>query len=597
MTKETKKKLDREGLKNLLGIFQYVLPYKVTFIFGLLLLVASSSIFMVFPYVSGKLIDLASGKGDFTIGNFQIDSIQQAAVLLLGVLFIQSIVSFFRVLLFAKVTENSMANIRRDLYQKLISLPMVFFDKNRTGALISRISNDVTLLQDTLSVTLAELIRQVIILIVGITLIFLTTPSLSVFMLATFPVVVLLAFIFGKYIRRLSKRTQDQLAESNVIVDETLQSIHSVKAFATEAYESNRYANSLKGVVTTALKVSWFRAGFISFIIFMLFGGIVAVMWYGAILVQSGDMTVGDLLSFVLYTTFIGASIAGIGDLFGQLQKAAGASERILEIHQETAEPYVTSDTKSVKIKGNISFNEVGFTYPTRQDVLVLEKLNFSIKAGEKIALVGHSGAGKSTIAQLLMRFYDVSQGSIEIDGLSLDQIDLISLRSQIGIVPQEVILFGGTIRENILYGKPDASNLEIEEAAKKANAWSFIEELPEKLDTLVGERGIKLSGGQRQRIAIARAVLKNPAILLLDEATSALDASSEKEVQDALNQLMIGRTTLIIAHRLATIQNVDKIYVLDKGQIVESGSHADLVKKQGGAYKKFIDLQMLATP
>ncbi|MFT4833633.1 MAG: ABC-type multidrug transport system fused ATPase/permease subunit [Marinoscillum sp.] len=596
MTKETKKRLDREGLKNLLGIFQYVLPYKVTFIFGLLLLVASSSIFMVFPYVSGKLIDLASGKGDFTIGNFQVDSIQQAAVLLLGVLFVQSIVSFFRVLLFAKVTENSMASIRKDLYQKLISLPMVFFDKNRTGALISRISNDVTLLQDTLSVTLAELIRQCIILIVGITLIFLTTPSLSVFMLATFPVVVLLAFIFGKYIRRLSKRTQDQLAASNVIVDETLQSIHSVKAFATEAYESNRYANSLKGVVITALKVAWFRAGFISFIIFMLFGGIVAVMWYGAILVQSGDMTVGDLLSFVLYTTFIGASIAGIGDLFGQLQKAAGASERILEIHQETSEPYITSNTQSVKIKGNISFNDVGFTYPTRADVLVLEKLNFSIKAGEKIALVGHSGAGKSTIAQLLMRFYDVSQGSIEIDGLSLDKIDLISLRSQIGIVPQEVILFGGTIRENILYGKPEASNSEIEEAAKKANAWSFIEELPEKLDTLVGERGIKLSGGQRQRVAIARAVLKNPAILLLDEATSALDASSEKEVQDALNQLMIGRTTLIIAHRLATIQNVDKIYVLDKGQIVESGSHADLVKKQGGAYKKFIDLQMLAT-
>ncbi|MFT7197186.1 MAG: ATP-binding cassette subfamily B protein, partial [Marinoscillum sp.] len=269
---------------------------------------------------------------------------------------------------------------------------------------------------------------------------------------------------------------------------------------------------------------------------------------------------------------------------------------RILEIHQETSEPYITSNTQSVKIKGNISFNDVGFTYPTRADVLVLEKLNFSIKAGEKIALVGHSGAGKSTIAQLLMRFYDVSQGSIEIDGLSLDKIDLISLRSQIGIVPQEVILFGGTIRENILYGKPEASNSEIEEAAKKANAWSFIEELPEKLDTLVGERGIKLSGGQRQRVAIARAVLKNPAILLLDEATSALDASSEKEVQDALNQLMIGRTTLIIAHRLATIQNVDKIYVLDKGQIVESGSHADLVKKQGGAYKKFIDLQMLAT-
>lgn len=586
MSKErSNRRFSKEGFRKLLGIFQYVLPFKRLFIVGLIFLFISSSLLMAFPYVAGKLLDIASGKESWIV-----DSIGTAALLLLGILFLQSIISFFRVLLFANVTERAMANIRTDLYQKIIRLPMTFFDKRRAGELISRITNDVSILQDTLSVTLAELIRQTVILIVGTAVIFLTTPKLSLFMLATFPVIVLIAMFFGRFIRRLSKKTQDQLADTNVIAEETIQSISSVKSFTSEVYESNRYATSITGVVKTALRVAKYRAGFISFIIFALFGGIVAIMWYGASLVSTGEMSVGELLSFVLYTTFIGASIAGLGDLYGQVQKAVGASERVLEINQEKAEE-VSSDAVE-KLHGSIIFESIRFSYPTRKEVEVLKGLSFSIESGEKIALVGHSGAGKSTVIQLLMRYYEPDEGRILIGDQDISQMPLTRLRGNIGIVPQEVILFGGTLLENIRYGRPDAADEEIWEAARKANALQFIEQFPDRFETLVGERGIKLSGGQRQRIAIARAILKDPEILILDEATSSLDAESEFLVQGALTELMKNRTTIVIAHRLATIRSVDRIYVLKNGEIIENGSHSELLEKEGD-YKNFIQLQL----
>ena len=581
----SKRKLSKEGFRNLLGIFQYVLPYRIPFIIGLITLFISSSLLMAFPYVAGKLLDIASGKEGWIV-----DSIGKAALLLLGILFVQSIISFFRVILFANVTERAMANIRSELYQRIIRLPMTFFDKRRAGELISRITNDVSVLQDTLSVTLAELIRQTVILIVGTAVIFFTTPKLSVFMLATFPVIILIAFFFGRFIRRLSKMTQDKLADTNVIVEETIQSISSVKSFTSEKMESSRYSTSIKEVVKTALRVAKYRAGFISFIIFALFGGIVAIMWYGATLVAAGDMSVGDLLSFVLYTTFIGASIAGLGDLFGQVQKAMGASERVLEISKEPAEDI--EDIHFDKLHGSIRFDNVIFSYPTRKELDVLKGISFSISQGEKIALVGHSGAGKSTIVQLLMRFYEPDQGKIFIGDSNIANLSLTRLRRSIGIVPQEVILFGGTLMENIRYGKPEASEEEVVEAAGKANALQFIEKFPEKFNTLVGERGVKLSGGQRQRIAIARAILKDPEILVLDEATSSLDAESEHLVQEALAELMKNRTTIVIAHRLATIRSVDRIYVLKDGGIIEDGSHEELLEQEGD-YKNFIRLQL----
>ncbi|MEO9475500.1 MAG: ABC transporter transmembrane domain-containing protein [Cyclobacteriaceae bacterium] len=582
-----KKRLSKEGLSKLAGIFSYVLPYKWTFGLGLFLLLLSSSIFMIFPYVSGKLIDIASGNSDWLV-----DNLAQATFILFGVLFFQSAVSFFRVVLFARVTENAMAAIRTDLYKKMIMLPMSFFDKNRSGDLISRISNDVSVLQSAMSTTLAELMRQIITLIVGVVIIFFLTPSLSLFMIGTFPIIVIIAFIFGKFIRKLSKKTQEQLADTNVVVEETIQSIHSVKSFTSEIFEVNRYSNSMKDVVKTALRTANYRAAFISFIIFAIFGAIVGILWYGAVLVQSGEMTVGDLLTFVLYTTFIGASIAGLGDLFGQLQKAVGASERVLEIQKEVTEFASESSTTS-RISGDIHFKNVEFQYPTREEMTVLKGIDLSIAEGQKAALVGHSGAGKSTIAQLLMRFYETSAGEISIANKNIREIDLLELRSSIGIVPQEVILFGGTIEENIRYGKLDATRAEIEAASKKAYAFDFIESFPEGFETIVGERGVKLSGGQRQRIAIARAILKDPSILILDEATSSLDAESEHLVQKALGELMKGRTTLIIAHRLATIKSADIIYVLENGQVKESGTHSQLID-QGGAYKNFVNLQLV---
>ncbi|HLU90225.1 MAG TPA: ABC transporter transmembrane domain-containing protein [Cyclobacteriaceae bacterium] len=580
-----KRKLNKKNLSQLGGVFQFMLPYKGTFFLGLVFLLLSSLLLLTFPYVAGKLIDTASG--ELWIYN----DINSIAVLLLCILFVQSIFSFFRVWLFASVSERSMRDIRLALYRRLVSLPMAFFDKRRTGELISRITSDVTLLQDTFSVTLAELFRQMITLLAGVVFLIFTTPKLTLFMLATFPVLVVIAMVFGRFIRRLSKTTQDELATANVIVEETLQSIMTVKSFTGEEYESRRYGKGLNRVVAVALKTAGFRGAFISFIIFALFGGIVAVMWYGAVLVSEGEMSIGDLVSFVLYTTFIGASIAGLGDIYGQVQKAIGSSERVLEILEEVPEKSLPVSA-SQNVEGNITFDRVTFRYPTRPDAAVLNDISFKINAGEKIALVGSSGAGKSTIVQLLMRFYEVSGGRILLDDHEITDWNLKQLRSNMGIVPQEVLLFGGSIRENIAYAKPTATEEEIILAAKKANAWQFVEKFPEGLDTLVGERGVKLSGGQRQRIAIARAILKDPAILILDEATSSLDAESESLVQEALDGLMKGRTTIVIAHRLATIRKVDRIFVLKSGKIVEEGNHQELSLQDGGFYAKLVRLQ-----
>lgn len=589
INEEEKRPLNKENFKKLSSVFKFIKPYKGYFIAGLFFLLISSTTLLGFPYVTGKLVDVAQGAKE---GIF--NDINKVAYILIGILAVQSIFSFFRVYLFAQVSERSMADMRTSLFGKLMELPMTFYDKKRIGELTSRITTDIALLQDTFSVTLAEFIRQIATLVIGSIIIFYSTPELSLFMIATFPILIISALIFGKFIRKLSKKTQDELATANIIVEESLQSINVVKAFTSELIEVLRYRKSMNSVVKVALKSATYRGAFISFIIFAMFGGIVAVMWYGANLVQSGEMSVGDLLSFVLYTTFIGGSIAGLGDLYGQIQKAIGASERVMEILGEESEQEI-ADTpiQQLTIKGDIEFNNIQFAYPTRKDINVLNELSFKVKSGEKIALVGHSGAGKSTIIQLLLRFYNVDKGEIKVDNKNISEFNLSAFRKNIGIVPQEIILFGGSIKENIAYGKPDATDEEILEAAKKANAWLFIKDFPEKMETLVGERGVKLSGGQRQRIAIARAILKNPSILILDEATSSLDAESENYVKEALDELMKNRTTIIIAHRLATIRKVDTIYVLKEGHITEAGTHDELLATENGTYNNLIKLQL----
>jgi len=587
LREEERRRIDKQSLHKLIGIFRFSLPYKPWFIAGLVSLALSSVTLLAFPYFAGKLLDLASGK---PVPYFT--SIDQVALALLAILFVQGAFSFTRVYTFSIVSERSLADLRKTVFRKLLWLPLGFFDQRRVGELTSRITSDVGTLSEMFSFTLAEMLRQLLTLIFGTAVIFYLAPKLTGFMLLSFPVLVIMALIFGKFIRSLSKKTQDKLADANVIVEESLQSISVVKAFTNESFEIGRYSNALNEVVGVAIRTARFRGLFISFIIFALFGGIVAVGWYGASLVQTNEITVGELFSFVIYTSFIGGSIAGLGDIYAQLQRAIGASERLLEILDEKDE----ADDRGGDIPnsgGEITFEKVFFSYPTRTEYVVLKDLTFKISPGEKVALVGKSGSGKSTIINLLMRFYPIEKGSITIDGKPIQKSNLTSYRNNIAIVPQEVLLFGGTIQENIGYGKPDASLDEIRIAARKANALEFIDSFPEGFNTIVGERGVKLSGGQRQRVAIARAILKDPAILILDEATSSLDAQSEVLVQEALEKLMENRTTIIIAHRLSTIKKVDRIFVIDDGRLAEVGTHADLTRLQEGIYSNLLRLQL----
>lgn len=586
LREEEKRPISKKSLQKLVGIFRFLLPYRIPFFIGLVCLMLSSVMLMAFPFFAGKLLDVASGKE-----LPYLNSLNSIAYLLLGILLIQSFFSFTRVYTFAIVSERSLADVRNAVYAKILWLPVSFFDSRRVGELTSRISADVATLHDTFTVTFAELIRQLLTLFIGIGVIFYFAPKLTVFMLLTFPLIVVLALVFGRAIRTLSREVQDKLAETNVIVEESLQGIMVVKAFTNEQFETNRYGKALNHVVQIALKSARYRGFFISFVVFALFGGIVAVVWYGATLVQQGEITIGDLLSFVLYTTFIGGSIAGLGDIYAQIQRSIGASERILELIELQDEK--SESTSSFKLKGKLSFTNVQFSYPSRPDYQVLTNLSFEIEAGEKIALVGQSGSGKSTIINLLLRFYSPSSGTIYADDKNISTYALSDFRSNVGIVPQEVLLFGGSIQENIAYGNPKASEEEILEAARKANAYEFIQRFPEGFKTLVGERGVKLSGGQRQRIAIARAILKDPCILVLDEATSSLDAESEALVQDALEKLMEGRTTVIIAHRLSTIRTVDRIFVVKEGQLAEMGSHTQLSQQANGIYSNLLKLQL----
>jgi ATP-binding cassette subfamily B protein len=579
-----KRKISKEGLSKAKQLFSFVLPYKWTFAIGLIFLVLSSATTLSFPMLIGEMTAVIEGNSDYTLN--------EVTLFFGGILIFQGIFSFFRVYYFAQVSERTAADIRRTVYSKFITLPITFFEQRRVGELTSRLTSDVSSIQNVMSITLAEFFRQIATLIVGISIILFLSWKLTLFMLATFPILVGSALFFGKYIRKFSKKAQDKLAEANVIVEETLQSVNVVKAFTNERLEIGRYGNALTDVVNVALKAATLRGAFITFFIVGMFGGIVAVVWYGGQLVLDGEMRLADLLTFLFYTIFIGGSMGGLGDIYGQLQGSIGASERLMEILQEDSEVDSDIPIQAVDLRGNIVYNNVKFSYPTRPDISVLKGINLNIKSGDKIALVGQSGAGKSTIVQLLMKMYPLDAGSIEIADNNIEELNVSSLRSNVAIVPQEVMLFGGTIYENISYGKPDATEAEVIEAAERANATEFINGFPEKYQTIVGERGVKLSGGQRQRIAIARAILKDPAILLLDEATSALDSESERLVQDALDELMKNRTTIIIAHRLATIRNVDKIYVLKNGEIIESGSHEELILNTEGNYANLVKLQ-----
>ena len=580
--KFSKEKLHKNGF-----IFRYLIPYRVQFILGLLVLSAGSILFLVIMKLPGEIFNILDKNPTYSM------NLNQLFLTILLLLAFQSILSYFRIRLFAIVSEKSMASLRKDLFKNMISLPIPWIEDQRVGELTSRITNDVTQIQGALATTVAEFLRQIIILVGGIIFIIFAMPRLALIMLGTFPLVVFAAMYFGKHIRKFTKERQDELAQTNVVVEETMQNIRTVKAFTNEWFELGRYASHLNKVVTMALKAATMRGLFASFIVFVMFGALFFIMWQAALMVENGSMVKGDLVNFIIFTGIIGGAIASLGTFYTELIAALGAGERIVDILQMPGERNIDSPKPiSKRFHGKIDFNQVFFAYPSRPEKIVLKGIDISVSPGERIALVGMSGAGKSTLTQLLMQFYKADKGEIFIDDLPINKYDLSDVRGNMAIVPQDVMLFGGSIKDNIAYGNPSASDLDILEAAKKANAWEFIEGFPSKMETIVGERGVKLSGGQKQRVAIARAILKDPAILILDEATSSIDAESERLVQEALQVLMIGRTSIIIAHRLATIKDVNQIYVLENGTIAEKGTHQELLQNEKGLYTSLAKLQ-----
>ncbi len=587
-----KAKLNRESLKKVSRLVGYIKPYRWKFFGALLFLFLSSVVGLAFPSIIGALIDTAQGKHKT---GFLPASISGILLLAFIILFLQAFVSFFRVLWFVNVAERSLADLRRDTYFKLITLPMNFFSNRRVGELNSRISADLSQIQDTLTTTIAEMIRQTLLLVGGVVFMATISVKLALALLIMVPPLIVVAIVFGRFIRKISRQAQDKLAESNTVIEETLQGIAIVKAFVNEAFEAGRYGKNIREVANIAIKGAKYRGIFVAFIVFCMFGAVVGLVGYGCVLVNHHELYVGKLLTFALYALFVGSAMGSFPDLYANVQKAVGASERVLEILDETGEEVSISEKENdirEKIAGRLEFSGVEFAYPSRPEITVLDKISFEAETGQKVAIVGPSGSGKSTMAALILQFYHPQSGEILFDGKPASQYALTDIRNQVAIVPQDVMLFGGSILENIAYGKLGASREEIVQAAERANASEFILSFPEGYDTIVGERGVKLSGGQRQRIAIARALLKNPAILILDEATSSLDSESERLVQEALEVLMKNRTSIIIAHRLSTIREADKIIVLEKGKIIESGSHDELINIDQGLYRYLSSLQ-----
>lgn len=506
----------------------------------------------------------------------------------------QSTVAFFRIMLFAKAAERALSALRLELFSHIIRLPMGVLNRHRVGELGSRLANDVDSMRETLVLTIPHIIRHSVILLGCLGFLFSISVKLALVMIGTIPVALVLIAVFGSRIRKLVRRTQDHLAASQVIVEESLQSIVSVKAFANEGHEAFRYRQKLDAFLNLALRSAPLRAAFIAFIIFSFSVALVAVAWFALRMLAAGEIQTTTLTLFGGASALMAASFAQFPELITQLQRTLGATDRVRELLSDATEPQDEPGALTVsRFRGEIEMRNVSFAYPTRPEAMVLQEFGFQVAAGQRIALVGPSGSGKSTTVSLLFRFYEPTTGEILIDGQPTQSLPLGLLRRNLALVPQEVLLFGGTIRENIAYGRPGASEAEIVEAARQANAHLFIEKLPEGYDTLVGERGTQLSGGQRQRIAIARAILADPAILILDEATSSLDAESEKLVQDALDKLMENRTSLIIAHRLSTVRRCDQILVLSGGTIVERGTHDELLAKPGGLYGTLARLQL----
>ena len=572
-------------------ILGYLMREKAVFLPSLLALFLTALLSLAFPYFLKELVGNPSDALKRSVDPALILERSNRIVLeLLAVLGLQAVVAFFRVQGFIRSGESALNKLRSDLYRHLLHLPMSYFHEQRAGALSNRISADLGVVRDTLLNTVPQAVRQSVILVGGLIFIFISSWKLSLIMLSSVPVVVLAVAFFGRKVRAYSKSAQDSLAEAGTVIEETVQGMADVKAFAHEDFESQRYGSALERFFQVASRGARSRAAFLAFIIFALFGTISMVIWQGARMLATEQITWTNFASFILFSIFVGASLGSFPEIVSQFQQTAGATERLRELLDAKPER-VDGDDQAV-LRGAVEFEQVSFRYLSRPEALVLDGLSFAVQPGQRVALVGPSGAGKSTVFSLILGFGNPEAGRISFDGREAGDISLRALRSQMAIVPQEVLLFGGTIRENVAYGKTGATEDEIREACELANAVEFIERLPEGMQTMVGPRGVKLSGGQRQRIAIARAILANPRILLLDEATSALDSESERLVNEALERLMQGRTSIVIAHRLSTVRHADHILVFNQGRIVESGTHDEMIAR-GGMYKLLVETQM----
>ena len=582
LTEKNKKK----SIRSFRRIFSLAKPHWKTLVVATFFLLIGSGMGLLFPQAIRVIIDGAMANG--------IASIDWAAYMMLIIFFIQGVALGIRHYMFTVVGHRIVTDLRSYTYKRLIQQEIGFFDQRKTGELMSRLSSDATVLQNTVSVNISAGLRSLAATVGGVGLLFYTSARLAFLMLLVVPVIVAGTIWFGRKIRDLSRILQDALADAAEVAEETISGVRTVRSFAKEMYETKRYTKAVLVSFEAARKRTLNVAIIQSIITFAGFATIALVLWYGGRLVVAGQLTIGDLTSFILYTLIVAFSLTSLGALFTDFMRAMGAAERLFELLDREPMVNITGGEKLEKITGSVAFDQVNFAYPTRPEVPALTDISLRINPGEIVALVGPSGSGKSTIASLIPRFYDTVSGQILIDDVPISNLDPTWLRDQIGTVSQEPILFSTSIAENIGYGRRQASQEEIVKAAKIANAHDFIHAFPDGYETQVGERGIRLSGGQKQRVAIARAALKNPAILILDEATSALDTESEFLVKEALIRIMSDRTTLIIAHRLSTVKDADRVVVLNQGRIVESGHHDELMSTEDGLYRKLVDRQLI---
>lgn len=584
----------RRDPRQLVRLLAFARPYRWVFVVGVVATLVSSGLNLVFPALFGRLIDASF----LRVGSTDTSQLDRTVVALLGIFALSALFGAAQSFLLSRVGAGVVADLRRAVFAHLLTLSPRFFGEHKTGDLTSRLTSDVGTVQTVTSTALAQLAAQSVSLVGAVVLLVTTSPRLSLLTLAVIPLVIGTAVTIGRRIRRVSREVQDAVAGANASAEEAISGVRVVQSFTAEGVEEGRYGQGVTQSFLAALKRARLQALMAGVMSFLTFGALAVVLWYGGRLVMAGSLTPGNLVTFLFYALQVGGTVVALTGVFNQFQEALGASGRIFELLDERSDlPQPAQPAPLARAEGRVSFDGVSFTYDGETEgtrAAVLRDVTLDVPAGQVVALVGPSGAGKTTLVNLIPRFWDVTGGTLRVDGRDVRDYALADLRAQVGLVPQETLLFSGSIRENILYGRPGAHPDEVEAAARAANAHEFISAFPHGYDTVVGERGVKLSGGQRQRVAIARAILKDPRILILDEATSALDNESEALVQAALERLMQGRTTFVIAHRLSTIRNADRILVMDAGRVTEDGTHAQLLAA-GGLYRDLYELQFRA--